>query len=86
MDSQREKRQKTTQDAAPSSSSQPIQVKDVRALTLSANVPELHLETREPPAKMIVQRELNRPTPDLTEGSSSLVTPSRPSLGFLFHY
>ncbi|KAI8572477.1 hypothetical protein RHMOL_Rhmol01G0202100 [Rhododendron molle] len=46
-DSQREKRQKTAQDSAPPSSSQPVHTEDLRVPTPSVNIPELHLETRD---------------------------------------
>ncbi|KAG5557192.1 hypothetical protein RHGRI_007461 [Rhododendron griersonianum] len=58
-DSQREKRQKTTHDPTPPSSSQPVQPEELRVSMPSVNVPELHLETREPSTEAVDRREFS---------------------------
>ncbi|KAG5557175.1 hypothetical protein RHGRI_007444 [Rhododendron griersonianum] len=66
-DSQREKRQKTTHDPTPPSRSQP---EELRVSMPSVNVPEFHLETREPPTEAVDRWEFS---PSYTSPDSRVV-------------
>lgn len=82
-DTQREKRQKTTQDTAPPSSSQPVQAEDINVPAPNVAIPELLLETREPPWRQSFSGSSARPMSVPMGGSFFLMIPSKPSLDSL---
>lgn len=57
--SQREERQKTTNEPTSPSSSQPVHPEELRVPTPNVIIPEPHIETYKPPVEAIIHREFS---------------------------